>query len=248
MVVDPRVVEEYRRDGVVGLPQLLSSSDVSAVRSAIDSYVRDVAPFVPAGDVVFEADGASVRNLWRMEVHSPFFASLGSRADIVSAVSALVGGSVELAAVETFNKPALHGSGVPQHQDNAYFCQTPPDMCTVWIAVDAATPENGSVQYARGSLGTLLPHKGSGIPGNSMVMAELRSYPADQVTTAVLSPGDAMVHHCQTVHWSTANTTNHPRCGLLLVYRAKHTETDPALKENYRAAAEAFRQAQAAAG
>lgn len=240
-MVEARLVEEYRRDGVVGVPRLLSASDVEAVREAIAAYVRDVVPDVPAGDVVFEADGESVRNLWRMEVHSPFFASLGSRADIVSAVSELVGGEVELAAAETFNKPALHGSGVPQHQDNAYFCQSPPDMCTVWIAVDAATPENGSVRYARGTTHTLLPHKGSGIPGNSMVMSELQEYPAERVTTAVLEPGDAMVHHCQTVHWSTANTTNRPRCGLLLVYRAKHTETDPALRELYRAAAAAFK-------
>jgi ectoine hydroxylase-related dioxygenase (phytanoyl-CoA dioxygenase family) len=235
-MVDGQVVETYRRDGVVGIPGLLSGDDVARVRSAIARYVAEVAPGVPAGDVVFEADGVSVRNLWRMEFHDAFFAELGNRPSIVSAISALVGGAVELAAVETFNKPALHGSGVPQHQDNAYFCQTPPDMCTVWIAVDAATPENGSVRYARGTADTLLPHKASGIPGNSMVMTELRTYPDAEVTTAVLDPGDAMVHHCQTVHWSTANLTDRPRCGLLLVYRATHTTTDPALKELYRRA------------
>jgi hypothetical protein len=235
-----RLVEEYRRDGVVGIPRLLSRDDVAQVRDALTRYVRDVVPGIPGGDVVWEADGTSVRNLWRMEHHDDFFATLGNRADILGVVAALLGGDVELAAAETFNKPAFHGSGVPQHQDNAYFCQAPPDMCTVWIAVDAATAENGSVQYARGTAHTLLPHKASGIPGNSMVMSEIREYAPEQVTTALLEPGDAMIHHCQTVHWSTPNRTERPRCGLLLVYRALHTKTDPALKELYTNAAAAF--------
>ena len=46
--------------------------------------------------------------------------------------------------VETFNKPAKVGSGVPPHQDNAYFCLTPPDALTIWIALDAATMESCS--------------------------------------------------------------------------------------------------------
>jgi ectoine hydroxylase-related dioxygenase (phytanoyl-CoA dioxygenase family) len=37
------------------------------------------------------------------------------------------------------------GSGVPYHQDIAYFCQPPPDMLTVWIAIDAVTEANGTV-------------------------------------------------------------------------------------------------------
>ncbi len=35
-------------------------------------------------------------------------------------------GGPQQAAVETFNKPARVGSGVPRHQDKACFCQMPP--------------------------------------------------------------------------------------------------------------------------
>ena len=234
-----RLVADYRRDGVVGVRQVLSQDDLAELRDALGRYERDVVPGLPDADVVWESNGEAVRNLWRMECHDDYFAALGNRADILRLVATLLGGEVELSAVETFNKPALHGSGVPQHQDNAYFCQTPPDMCTVWIAVDAATAENGPVQYARGTTGTLLPHKASGIPGNSMVMTETREYPPQQVATAILEPGDAMIHHCQTVHWSTPNRTDRPRCGLLLVYRALHTTTDPVVKELYLNAAAA---------
>ena len=240
--LERRLVDEYRCNGVVGVRQLLSQDDVAQVRDALKRYVRDVVPRLPDADVVWESNGESVRNLWRMEHHDDYFAVLGNRPEVRRLIAMLLGGEVELCAVETFNKPAWHGSGVPQHQDNAYFCQTPPDMCTVWIAVDAATAENGPVQYARGTTGTLLPHKASGIPGNSMVMTETREYPPQHVATAILKPGDAMIHHCQTVHWSTPNRTDRPRCGLLLVYRALHTKTDPELKERYQNAAIAYGQ------
>ncbi|MCW3818919.1 phytanoyl-CoA dioxygenase family protein [Micromonospora sp. DR5-3] len=235
-----KLVDDYRRNGVVAVPRLVSPSDIADVRVALRRYIRDTVPHLPPGDLVREADGVSVRNLWRMEKYDDYFAALGNREDILHVVGALLGGKPVLCAVETFNKPARHGSGVPQHQDNAYFCQDPPDMCTVWIAIDAATEQNGPVQYARGTTHTLLPHRASGIPGNSMVMSQLREYPAEQVTTAILEPGDAMIHHCQTVHWSTPNHTDYNRCGLLLVYRASHTRTDPALRELYTQAAAAF--------
>ena len=234
------VVADYRRDGVERMPHLLSRADMSDVGEALERYIRQVVPGLPDGDLVREADGRSVRNLWRMEHYDEFFAALGRRERILQVAGALVGGDPVLCAVETFNKPARHGSGVPQHQDNAYFCQEPPDICTVWIAVDAAIAENGPVRYARGTAHTLLPHKASGIPGNSMVMSEIREFPPERVSTAILEPGDAMIHHCQTVHWSTPNHTDHPRCGLLFVYRASHTRTDPALREIYTKAAAAF--------
>ncbi len=57
-------------------------------------------------------------------------------------------------------------------------------------------------------------------------------------------PGDALIHHCQTVHYSAPNRTDYPRCGFLLVYRGAHTQTDPALKSVYETARAAVQPAQ----
>jgi len=51
-----------------------------------------------------------------------------------------------------------------------------------------------------------------------------------------LEPGDALIHHCQTIHRSEPNTTPYSRCGLLMVFRGQHTQTDPELKANYEQA------------
>ncbi len=63
--------------------------------------------------------------------------------------------------------------------------------------------------------------------------------PLPEQYCGLLQPGDATIHHCQTIHHSAPNTTPHSRLGLLLVYRGSHTRTDPALQAAYSAAAAA---------
>ncbi|MFM7290005.1 MAG: phytanoyl-CoA dioxygenase family protein [Planctomycetia bacterium] len=222
---------EYDRDGVIRVRGLLSPADIATVKAALDRYAREIAPSLPPADVVFEADGKAVRNLWRMEHHDPFFAELASRPEIRRVVGRLVHGEPVLMGVETFNKPAKVGSGVPAHQDNAYFCQSPPDVLTIWISIDAATDANGPIFYIRGSHGGMLAHQPSGVAGNSMGLA-VRFDKSDPFV-GTLEPGDALVHHSQTIHYSAPNKTDHPRCGLLIVFRGSHTQPDPQLRDEY---------------
>ena len=91
-----------------------------------------------------------------------FSANWPSIRALVDLVAPLVNGPLAVMAVESFNKPARVGSPVPPHQDNAYFCQEPADVLTVWIALDPATQENGAVEYFLGSHHELWPHKPSG--------------------------------------------------------------------------------------
>jgi ectoine hydroxylase-related dioxygenase (phytanoyl-CoA dioxygenase family) len=230
-----QILKDYERDGVVRVSQFLSGDELRAIRLEIEAYVRNVAPKLEASEVTFEADGRTARNLWRMEKHDLFFANVARKPDTLSLVRLLVRGEPVLLGVETFNKPARIGSGVPPHQDNAYFCQSPPDVLTVWIALDAVTEANGPVFYGRGShMAGLLAHKPSGVKGNSIGLAG-KFEDADPFI-GLLEPGDALIHHCQTVHYSGPNRTDYPRCGFLLVYRGAHTKTDPALKMVYEQA------------
>ena len=232
-----QLLADYERDGVVCVRGFLSSDEVTAVRAELERYIRDDLASQPVDARTFEKDDKTVRNLWRLEKYNAWFQSLGEREDIKALVAPLVHGEPLLVGVETFNKPARVGSGVPYHQDNAYFCQTPPDMLTVWIAIDAVTQANGPVFFVKGShLEGMLPTKPSGVRGNSIGMAEPSKVPLDEQYCGLLAPGDATIHHCETVHHSAPNTTDFSRLGLLLVYRGTHTHTDPKLKEAYTAA------------
>jgi phytanoyl-CoA hydroxylase len=232
----PEAVCEYERDGCIRVSAFVDAGLLTDVRRQLERYVRDVAPALPPGDRIFEADGATVRNLWRMQQHDPFFADLAARPAVIDLVAQLVRGEPVLMAVETFNKPARVGSGVPPHQDNAYFCQAPPDVLTIWIAIDAATEANGPIFYLKGSQRVMHPHRPSGVAGNSMGLAKMPIHAEADVFRGTLDPGDALIHHCQTIHWSAPNKSDRPRCGLLIVFRAAHTRHDPALKAAYDAA------------
>lgn len=235
-----QLLQDYEHDGVVLIRQFLNGDEVAAVRAELARYIRDDLASKPADASTREADGRTVRNLWRLEQYNDLCRSLAERGDIRAVIAPLVQGEPVLAAVETFNKPARIGSGVPYHQDNAYFCRTPPDMLTVWIAIDPVTQENGPVFFVKGShKGGVLPTKPSGVRGNSIGMAEPSTVPLREQFCGLLNPGDATIHHCNTIHHSAPNTTEHSRLGFLFVFRGSHTQTDPKLKAAYTAAGNA---------
>lgn len=231
-----QIVSDYERDGVVRIHSLFPQDEIDTIREEIARYGRDIAPDLPNGDIVYEADGKTIRNLWRIEEYSKFFADLAHRSDLLNLAGKLVHGRAVLRGVETFNKPSRIGSGVPYHQDNAYFCQSPPDMFTLWIAIDAATIENGAVYYQVGTHRQLLPHKASGVAGNSMGLADPPPADAAEEFCGTLNAGDALAHHSQTIHRSEPNSSDRSRLALLIVYRGEHTCTDPDLQRVYQGA------------
>lgn len=227
------IVQDYERDGVVRVRGLFSPEEVAETRRLLADYIATKLADLPKGDYTLEADGTTVRNLWRIEQHDPRFVTLGTQPRLLELLAPLLHGEPVLIAVETFNKQARVGSGVPHHQDNAYFCRTPPDVLTVWIAMDAATLENGPVYYIKGSQHAMLPSRKSGVAGNSMGLAEVPTTPLEEQFCGTLEPGDALIHHCQTIHHSAPNKSEQSRLGLLLVYRGAHTERDPILQAAY---------------
>lgn len=232
------LIHDYERDGVIRVRALFSADEVTALRSELERYMREDLASKPGDARTMEPDEKTVRNLWRLEIHHPAILPMAEKPEIIALVSKLVHGEPVLMGVETFNKAARVGSGVPYHQDNAYFCQTPPDMLTLWIAMDPVTMANGPVYYVRGSQRAgMLPTKPSGVKGNSIGLAEPPTVPLEEQFCGLLEPGDALIHQCETVHHSAPNTSDYSRLGLLLVYRGKHTQTDPKLKAAYIAAA-----------
>lgn len=231
------IAETYHRDGVVRLRAFFSQELVATIRAELERYMRDDLPSKPADARSLEPDGKTVRNLWRLEQHNDYFRELAASDSITSLVAELVRVEPVLAAVETFNKPARVGSGVPYHQDNAYFCRTPPDMLTLWVAIDPVTTENGAVYFIKGShTSGLLATKPSGVTGNSIGLKEQPTVPKSEQFCATLDSGDATIHHCEVIHHSDPNHTDQPRLGLLFVFRGVHAEVDPQLKAVYSAA------------
>src|ERR1700754_4390235 len=99
-----QILEDYERDGVVVVREFLSAEQVAEVRDEIVRYIREDLSSKPADARTVEADGVTVRNLWRLEQHNPALLRLANQPFIRDLVRPLVHGEPELIAIETFNK------------------------------------------------------------------------------------------------------------------------------------------------
>jgi phytanoyl-CoA hydroxylase len=228
------LVKRYREDGVVVLKGFFTSEGLAAVRRELARYSKEIAPKLEGTEVFYEKDGVAVRNLWRMETHDAWFREANGQITVLPFLKELLNGEPVSDGVETFSKPARVGSAVPPHQDNAYFALKPGDALTVWVAIDAVTKENGPVNYVKGShKAGVMPHRASGVIGNSIGLSEEVDRKSPDLITPLLEPGDAMIHHCETVHFSEPNVSENPRLGFLAVYHGAHTVHDSTLKARY---------------
>src|SRR5262245_11424417 len=231
--------QTYDRDGLLKIDQLFTEERMFEIETELARYVSEVVPRLPPQDVVFEirqneCGEKAIRNLWRMEHYSDYFAELARDADLLKLIGVLVNGIPNLVAVELFAKPSRVGSAVPYHQDNAYFNYSPPDALTCWIALDESNLTNGCVYYGRGSHRQgVLPHIASHIQGNSLKLMDPPDPSDVDEIPGVLKRGGAIIHHCCLFHRSEQNASVKPRRGLLLVYRGAHCEEDPVGMSRY---------------
>lgn len=140
---------------------------------------------------------------------------------ILDMLEQVIGHDIALWASGLFGKPALHGKETPWHQDSAYWPIRPMATCTVWIALDESSRENGCLRYLPGS------HRGSGaLPHERTDRADvtlnqlIEPYPSwdERVRYAELAPGQISLHDAKLVHSSAANRSPRRRAGVTLRY------------------------------
>ena len=136
-----------------------------------------------------------------------------------------------------FNKPAGTNHITPPHQDNYYFCLKPPNVVTVWLALDVVDAENGCLRYVRGShqLG-IRPHNRSNVLGFSQGISNYSDADRAAEVPILMQPGDAVVHHGNTIHRADANSSStRQRRAFAQVFKGFSCQRDEAAFANYMA-------------
>ncbi len=151
---------------------------------------------------------------------------------ILDMVEQVLGPNFALWNSSFFAKPAGNGKRTPWHQDGEYWPIRPLATCTVWIAVDAATPENGCLRVIRGSHQErrLRRHR-TVAAGEVTLTQELQpeEYDERQAVDLVLAPGQVSLHDVFLLHGSEANTSDRPRRGMTLRFMPTSSVFDHAL-------------------
>ncbi len=147
------------------------------------------------------------------------FADYCRNDEILDMVQQLIGPDIALWNSSFFAKPAKNGKATPWHQDGEYWPIRPLATCTVWLAVDNATTENGCLRIIRGSHKErrLLKHETN--PSSELTLNQelIKSeYDQSRAVDLVLERGQISLHDVFLAHGSEPNTSGNPRRGMTM--------------------------------
>ncbi len=149
--------------------------------------------------------------------YSDVFRDLARHPKLIAVVQELIGPDLLLFRSTLMFKPAFHGSSHGLHQDSAYWPMEPPNLVTVSIALNNATPENGCFKvipkshlWGMQSWGHIARQQDAELTDRKEV--------AEQQMDVPLSAGSALFFHSLMVHGSGPNSTPNPRNTALYAY------------------------------
>ncbi|RPI90624.1 MAG: phytanoyl-CoA dioxygenase family protein [Planctomycetaceae bacterium] len=230
----------YDQHGFVIVRQFLGEPDFTELKENLDRYIRDVVPGLPDADAFYQdrSRPETLKQMQRMG-RTPFFRDYVNHPKWKELAEALVGEPAAADQPEWFNKPPATHHVTPPHQDNYYFCLEPPNVLTMWMALDPVDAENGCLRYVDGShTRGYRKHAKSQILGFSQGIMDYTTDDFNREVAAVMQPGDVAVHHGMTIHRADANLsqTRHRR-SFAMVFRGESCQRDEAGFARYSASA-----------
>jgi phytanoyl-CoA hydroxylase len=195
-----RVFEEARLDGRYRNLAMDDTEDIEAKRSAPIQMLQ----------------------VMQMCERSLDFRRLLYNSRILNIVEDLLGPNIMLFHDQALFKPALTGGPVFWHQDNAYWRCSPANLISCWLTLDDVVKENGAMQMIPGSHLQPVRHEQSEDTNALLKMSGIEESKAQVVE---LPAGGCMFHHCQTLHHTAPNTTEHQRRAFAIHFMTPGTKS-----------------------
>ncbi|MCW3834678.1 phytanoyl-CoA dioxygenase family protein [Sphingomonas canadensis] len=206
----------YLRDGATVLRGVLDAEWIDRMRDAIERVIA--APSESA--VEYTPQGQSGRYVGDFFVwmRDPDFADFVLRSPLPALARAMMGSQVSrLFYDQLLVKEPGTREHTPWHQDLPYWPVRGEQVLSLWIPFDPVTIATGAVQYARGShleKKLYAPRAFSADSGFGALYAKMGLEPAPdeaalrkryEIVCWETEPGDVLVHHPLTFHFSAGN-------------------------------------------
>jgi len=147
------------------------------------------------------------------------FLQLAMHPPIIDLVEQLIGPDIILWGCHVFCKPASEGYETPWHQDGHYWPIRPLANCTVWVALEPSTRENGCLRVIPGSHTPKQLYEHLHEDRNDLTLNQRMAegtYDESQAVDLELQPGEMSMHDIYMIHGAKANTSQQRRTGVAL--------------------------------
>jgi hypothetical protein len=216
----PAQLAAYEKDGFLVIPGLFSAEEIGL----LGETARNDRAMDESSSTMDDGQGNDVRlALWN-HPGDGIYGMFARCRRIVDAVEQLLKDEVYHYHSKMILKDARVGGAWAWHQDYGYWYQNGvlfPDLCSVMIAVDPATRDNGCLEVLAGS------HRMGRI--NHILSGEQAGADSERVEEArkrlehlhiEMAPGDALFFHANLLHCSAANRSDRARWALICCYNA----------------------------
>ena len=215
--LSPDQVAQYERDGYTINRQPVFSADKFARLKAI--FEEDLQRYP-------EAD------LNMVHVHDARLLEFLLSPEILDMIEPVVGPNVGLWASHFISKEPRTGKATPWHEDSSYWngrTSTMEGICTVWLALDEATKENGCMAVIPGSQANGFSEYEEVDPAGNIFPSQIKPDQVDEARAVYfeLKPNQCSLHEARLIHGAQANTSDKRRAGYTLRYFPTTTKVYP---------------------
>jgi ectoine hydroxylase-related dioxygenase (phytanoyl-CoA dioxygenase family) len=217
-------VAAFQRDGYLFIPGLLDAEETQLVLSAARADAKMRQHTMHIADTKGRTTNLSLWNHPGDDVYG----MVARSHRVVDAMEQLLGGEVYHYHSKLSAKEPKVGGAWEWHQDYGYWYQNGclwPELASVFIALDAASRENGCLQVIKGShhIGRIEHGRFGDQTGADpeRVQAALDRL---ELVYCQMQPGTALFFHSNLLHASDANLSDKPRWGLLCCYNTRHND------------------------
>jgi ectoine hydroxylase len=220
MYLTQDAVVDFNRDGYLHVGGLFTPDEVAAMLAAVEGGERVAGSTYTSKD----ANGRASRLALWFELGDDIWAAASTCPRVVNNMRILLGEEIAFFHGKVMLKEAHTGGAWEWHQDYGYWYLQGyafPRLISVFVALDPATRENGCLQVLKGShrLGRL----DHGRVGSQTGADPARIQEIETLFERVhceMAPGDALFFHCNMLHSSAPNDSDHDRRSFIMCYNA----------------------------
>jgi ectoine hydroxylase-related dioxygenase (phytanoyl-CoA dioxygenase family) len=214
-------IAQYHGQGYLIPGFRLPKDRVDVLRDAMDTLIRDNPGVRPEKLVSAHALGQGGGKNDEGVQGSRVFLDLAMEPQILDMVAQLIGPDIILWGCHVFCKPAGDGQLTPWHQDGHYWPMRPLATCTVWVALDESTVENGCLRVIPKSHTAKFTHPHL-LEDRTDLVLNLRTrddaFDETQAVDLQLQPGQMSMHDVYMIHGAAENRSAKRRAGVALRY------------------------------